>query len=62
MWSCCKKFEEWRGRNNLANIWENDGSMYTLLANLDHPVRILAIIAFIIGVHLSVILVGKRRF
>ena len=31
--------------------------MNVLLANLDYPVRILAIIGFIIGVHLIVILV-----
>ena len=36
--------------------------MHAFLANLDYPVRILVIIAFIIGVHLNVILCAKRRF
>jgi polar amino acid transport system substrate-binding protein len=38
MWPCCKKFERKRGRKNLTNIWENDGSMHdAFLSTLDYP-------------------------
>ena len=36
--------------------------MHAFLADLDYPVRILVIIALIIGVHMNIISCAKRRF